>query len=356
MRTDNIEAPSPGMMIPTPGESEKTLHCSTNARKVTFAISSHLNCAKSSCCVGRSRSLFDTTASCTRPSVLTPRGGRTDPDRAHVLAHSVRWDPLVVLLEEHVVLVLAIDESASERLDIALKLLGLEELVREGHEREVEEGCDLRVLEAGRLGEAVPETVEVREERRAEVREGSRANVVADHEEEQRLVLLPATPRQLRTERSGGGKTYAPEIFPFCFAERNRARFTSNTVLRRPMFAPWYSPTWCSQILTMSTSATAMENSADLRSKSYASCQPGSTSLGTREPYLVLTALSPVGPLDVHDEDWHFLALRHPDAFGCRGSACGSTAEEECTLGRLTTFVLVHDIELCAKEPVEEGA
>lgn len=35
------------------------------------------------------------------------------------------------------------------------------------------------------------------------------------------------------------------------------------------MLAPWYSPTWCSQMLTIKISDEAKEKRADLRSKSY---------------------------------------------------------------------------------------
>lgn len=37
------------------------------------------------------------------------------------------------------------------------------------------------------------------------------------------------------------------------------------------MLAPWYKPTWCSQMLTISTSLVASANRALLRSKSWSS-------------------------------------------------------------------------------------
>ncbi|EJT79864.1 hypothetical protein GGTG_04947 [Gaeumannomyces tritici R3-111a-1] len=48
----------------------------------------------------------------------------------------------------------------------------------------------------------------------------------------------------------------------------NSCRLTPNTVLSRPMFAPWYRPTWCSQMLTMRTSLVARAKRTLLRSKS----------------------------------------------------------------------------------------
>ena len=51
-----------------------------------------------------------------------------------------------------------------------------------------------------------------------------------------------------------------------------RPKLTSNTVFSKPMFAPWYRPTWCSHRLTIRTSEDARENNADLRSKSCVMC------------------------------------------------------------------------------------
>lgn len=56
---------------------------------------------------------------------------------------------------------------------------------------------------------------------------------------------------------------------PFWFW--NNWRLTSKTVFSRPIFAPWYNPTWCSQRFKIITSLVAMENKADLRSKSWSS-------------------------------------------------------------------------------------
>lgn len=62
----------------------------------------------------------------------------------------------------------------------------------ESDEAEVKEGRDDAVLESSRLGEAVPEAVEVGRERRLEVGERGGANVVADDKEEEGLVLRAA--------------------------------------------------------------------------------------------------------------------------------------------------------------------
>lgn len=62
----------------------------------------------------------------------------------------------------------------------------------------------------------------------------------------------------------GVGSTY-------CLSLRNNCRFTSKTVFNRPMLAPWYRPTWCSQMLTMRTSLVARAKRALFRSKSWSS-------------------------------------------------------------------------------------
>src|SRR6202000_800391 len=52
---------------------------------------------------------------------------------------------------------------------------------------------------------------------------------------------------------------------------RNNWRLTSKTVFSNPILAPWYNPTWCSQMLTINTSLVAKANSELLRSKSWSS-------------------------------------------------------------------------------------
>lgn len=51
----------------------------------------------------------------------------------------------------------------------------------------------------------------------------------------------------------------------------NSCRLTSKTVFSKPMLAPWYKPTWCSQMLTIKTSLVARANRALFRSKSWSS-------------------------------------------------------------------------------------
>jgi hypothetical protein len=76
-----------------------------------------------------------------------------------------------------------------QRLDLGLKVLGLEQLMGESDECEVKEGRDEAVLEAGGFRQSVPETIEVGGEGRLEVGERGRADVVPNDEKEESLVL-----------------------------------------------------------------------------------------------------------------------------------------------------------------------
>lgn len=122
-------------------------------------------------------------------AVLLESNARTYPDRAHVLRDSVRRNSLVVLGEEDEAGVLRVDEALAKLLDLGLEKLRLQKLVWEGDEGEVEEGGDDASLEAFWLRETIPEAVEVGFERCLKVRKGSGANVVANDEEEESLVL-----------------------------------------------------------------------------------------------------------------------------------------------------------------------
>ena len=90
-------------------------------------------------------------------------------------------------------------------------------------------------------------------------------------------------------------------------------KLTSNTVFKRPIFAPWYRPTWCSHKLMIRTSDEAKENKADLRSKScnvFEKWAPQNMTF-TR---LVFSSFSPVSAFNVHDHNVHALSFAHPNA------------------------------------------
>lgn len=170
-------------------------------------------------------------------------------------------DALVVRRLEDVVLPLAIRETPSQIRDVRLELLRDEDLVRERGERHVEVVRQLGGREVVRLGNGVPDLQQVRRERRLQVLKRRLADVVADDKEQERP-LRRASPRRQHIIEQRRRAHPSDAFLP------NRPRLTSNTVLSRLMLAPWYSPTWCSHMLTSSTSLDASENSADLRSKS----------------------------------------------------------------------------------------
>lgn len=114
----------------------------------------------------------------------------THPDTLHVERDAVRRDALVVRGLEHVVLALAIDEPAAERPDLILEFVSGEHLVRQAGEAQVEEIREAAVLQALWLRQAVPNPVQVRLERRGEVREWRRADVVADNEEKECTLVI----------------------------------------------------------------------------------------------------------------------------------------------------------------------
>jgi hypothetical protein len=105
------------------------------------------------------------------------------PDALHVERDAVGRDPLVVRGLEHEARVRLVDEALAQVRDAALERVRGEDLVRQAREREVEEVFQLAVLEARRLGQPVPDLHEVRLERRGEVLQRRRADVVADHEQ-----------------------------------------------------------------------------------------------------------------------------------------------------------------------------
>jgi len=96
-------------------------------------------------------------------------------------------------------------EALTELDDLRLEQLGLEELVRERDKVEVEEVVDLGALEPLGLAQTVPQAVQVGGEGRTEVGEGRGANVVADDEEEERLVLRAA--REMRVSALSWART-----------------------------------------------------------------------------------------------------------------------------------------------------
>lgn len=122
------------------------------------------------------------------------------------------------------------------------------------------------------------------------------------------------------------------------------------------MFAPWYNPTWCSQMLTIKTSETAIENKADLRSKSCNSTVSAHRGMRTGKrrtwssprsrpsvPSTSMTSTLISSPLDIQiPAVWYQYRLRVTD---------GSML----TLGGLPSLVLVHDIELGPKQSIQES-
>lgn len=85
-----------------------------------------------------------------------------------------------------------LDEPFPEVLDTLVEFLGLEQLVRQRDKVEVEKRLDRRLFEAVGFREAVPQAVQVGGQRVAKVRERGRADMVADDEQKERLVLRAA--------------------------------------------------------------------------------------------------------------------------------------------------------------------
>lgn len=186
----------------------------------------------------------------------------THPDALHVERDAVRGDALVVRGLEDVVFPALVDKALPELLHLRLELVCGEDLVRQGGEGQVEVVRELAIFELRGLGEALPDLLHVSGEGCLEVGEGSGADVVSDDEEQKCARVASIFSLSITS-------VCWPEVTcPSAVFFPNNPRLTSNTVFSRPMFAPWYNPTWCSHKLTMSTSEDANENNADLRSKS----------------------------------------------------------------------------------------
>ena len=106
--------------------------------------------------MGRSRSLLLCTCSCktraySRSSSACARRLAAYPYALHVKSHSVCGYAFVVYGLEEVVWVVLVHESAPEGLDVRLELVGQEEFVGEGGERQVEIVRQLPILQLGGL-------------------------------------------------------------------------------------------------------------------------------------------------------------------------------------------------------------
>lgn len=60
-----------------------------------------------------------------------------------------------------------------------------------------------------------------------------------------------------------------------------------------------------------------MENSADLRSKSYDKGSAHISMIRNSKTHLVFSSFSSIGSFNIHDEHVHIISLGHPDTFEC---------------------------------------
>jgi hypothetical protein len=106
------------------------------------------------------------------------------PNALHVVRNTICGNALVVRGFEDVVVRAFLGEAPAQVNDFRLKLVRNKDLMREPGERKVEIIFELAVLELFRLGEALPNLMYILGKCRLEVVKRSRADVVADNEEQ----------------------------------------------------------------------------------------------------------------------------------------------------------------------------
>ena len=114
------------------------------------------------------------------------------PHALEVVWQTVDGNPLVVLGLEHVLGVAAVDKAALQLCDAFIKLLGLQHFVGQGRKTHVEEIAQFRASQSLRLGQARPDPLQVRTDRRLQVGQRRGADIVTDHKEQQRFLLRRA--------------------------------------------------------------------------------------------------------------------------------------------------------------------
>ncbi|KAI3480178.1 hypothetical protein L1887_57778 [Cichorium endivia] len=221
------------------------------------------------------------------------------PDGLEVVRKAVGGDALVVLGLEDKVGVLVVDKAGAQRVDGLVELDGLEHLVRERGEHEVEEVGDLRRLEAFWLCEREPDLGEIGHDGGREILERCDADVVADDEEQQRLVLCA----------SG-----------LCLACLEEAEVDLEHGLEE------------AHVGALVEAHLVFPEVDDEHL-----CRSHGEERRLALKVLILAAFAAVGALDVHDENVHLEALAHPNALGGL-LACG----------------LAHDVKVGAEELVEQ--
>ena len=223
------------------------------------------------------------------------------------------------------------DEPFPEFEHLFIKLFGLEEFVRQRDKVEVEEGFDRRLFESGGFREAVPESVQVGREGRAEVGEWSGADVVSDDEQEERLVLRAVC--EVGSVADGWPAISQSTLGHLAAAENSRSGVVFLLCGEEEAEVDLEDGLEEAHVGALVESDLVFPDVDD---------QDFSDGHGKEGRFafkvLVLASLAAVGAFDVHDEDVGIARFRHPDAL------CG-----------LTAFGFRHDVEAGAKQFVEEG-
>jgi hypothetical protein len=110
----------------------------------------------------------------------------TYPDVLHVERDAICGNALVVRGFEEVIRIALVREAFPQALDFGLELLGNQDLVRQGGEREVKVVREFAFLQVIWLAEGVPYSVEIGNESCLEVGQGRLADVVSNDEKEER--------------------------------------------------------------------------------------------------------------------------------------------------------------------------
>jgi hypothetical protein len=226
----------------------------------------------------------------------------------------------VVLALKQTLLLLPHIKPLPQLRNTLLKLLRLEQLMGKGDEVKVEERLNGRGFETRGLGEAIPETLEVGGEGVFEVLQRGGADVVADDEEEESLVLRTAVGREegegkrsvgspLETTQAIGKdvqqaqkveRKEQPNVpacrLPFLLRTQEQPQVNLENRLQQPHVGA----------LVKSDLMLPDVDDEDLRNSHREQRR-------LALEVLVLTAFATVGSFDVHDEDGESGGFRHPD-------------------------------------------